>query len=114
MDINISGIYTYDLSSESFKNDNSNSLYIHKNNLSEDEKDLYKMTDNKYIYYPTLFLNYNSYILAYLFAVNDDIFDINNVWYGVINPKPMGDPPLSELSELSELSDMTLKPIEEK
>ena len=70
------------------------------------------MTDNKYIYYPTLFLNYNSYILAYLFAVNDDIFNKNNVWYGVINPKPTGDPPLSELSELYELSDMTLKPID--
>ena len=70
------------------------------------------MTYNKYIYYPTLFLSYKSHILAYLFAVNDDIFDKNNVWYGFINPKPTGDPPLSELSELYELSDMTLKPID--
>ena len=73
------------------------------------------MTYNKYIYYPTLYLNYKSHILAYLFAVNDDIFNKNNVWYGVINPIPMSGHPIPyELSELSELSDMTLKPIEEK
>ena len=73
------------------------------------------MTYNKYIYYPTLFLSYKSHILAYLFAVNDDIFDKNNVWYGFINPIPMSGHPIPyELSELYELSDMTLNPIEEK
>ena len=111
-DINISGIYTYDSTFNNFLNKGKD-LYIFKNNLSKDENDLYKMTYNKYIYYPTLFLSYKSHILAYLFAVNDDIFNKKNVWYGVINPIPMSGHPIpSELSELSELSDMTLNPIE--